>query len=359
MSGAAQQHGRDESTRRPIIGIAMGDPSGVGAELIVRALEDVELRRRGRFIVFGLHEAVTYAADRAEIAPYWFRKPHESVHHIQTGVVVADFDEFGVFPGPLRQPSRTGGEASIRFLEEAVARAKSGLLDAIVTAPVSMRSWQHARVRHKTLPAYLADAFHLKRYTQALLGGPLRVALASDQEPLFGLWHRFAIGLIFHPIDRLHTALAECFNIERPRIGVCSLNPPGVHTGRFGDEEDRVIEPAIVMAREAGMLVEGPLPASELFSQGGNGFDGVVALYYDQGAVAVRLMAPRSALSATLGLPVVHVAPLTGPSFELAGFDRADARPMSHAISTAIEMVENRRCVVRGNGRQRRAKVSG
>ncbi len=355
---SGRQHEGSDTTRRPIIGIAMGDPSGVGAELIVRALDDVELRHRARYIIFGLHEAVAYAADRAEITPYWFRKPHESVHHIQTGVVVADFDEFGVFPGPLRQPSRTGGEASIRFLEEAVARARGGILDAIVTAPVSMRSWQHARVRHKALPAFLADAFHVRRYTQMLMGGPLRVALASDHEPLFGLWHRFAIGLIFHPIDRLHEALTECFGVDEPRIGVCSLNPPGVRDGRFGDEEDRVIEPAITMAREAGMLVDGPLPASEVFARAGNGFDGVVALYYDQGAVAVRMTAPRAALASTLGLPVVHVAPLVGPSFELAGLDRADARPMHQAIATAIDMVASRRRILGRNGRQPTAKVS-
>jgi len=330
--------------RRPMVGIAMGDPAGIGAELIVRALDDADLRQQGRFIIYGLHEAISYAADRAEVSPFWFRRPHEAVGRVETGVVVADFDEYALFPTPLRHPTRQGGEASLRFLGEAVARCRDGMLDALVTAPISLESWRHAGVRFRSTAAMLADAFRVRGITQMLIGGPLRVALASDQEPLFALWHRFAIGVVFHPIDRLNEALRVWFGIDNPRIGVCSLNPPGATDGRFGDEERRIIEPAIVMAREAGVRVEGPLPASEIFGHhNGCDYDGVVALYYDQGAVAVRMMAPHGGVLATLGLPVIHLAPDVGPSFDRVGQDRISAEPMKHAIYLACQTVLNGR----------------
>jgi 4-phospho-D-threonate 3-dehydrogenase / 4-phospho-D-erythronate 3-dehydrogenase len=329
---------------RPIVGIAMGDPAGVGAELIVRALGDPELRQQGRFIIYGLHEALSYAADRYEISPFWFRRPHEAVGPVVSGVVVADFDEYALFPSPVHHPTGQGGEASVRFIDEAVRRATTSGLDALVTAPISLESWKHAGIRLKSLAALLADRFHVRRATQMLIGGPLRVALASSHEPFFALWHRFAIGVVFHPIDHLDGALREWYGIEHPRIGVCSLNPPDADHARFGDEEGRIITPAITMAREAGINVEGPLPASDVFARrNGRPYDGIVALHYDQGAVPVRMAAPDGVVTATLGLPAIHLAPQVGPSFDLVGQDRVDVEPMKRAIRLACEMGRNRR----------------
>lgn len=345
MADVRHNSGIDDTPNgdRPLIGIAMGDPAGIGAELIVRALDDPDLRRQGRFIVYGLHEALSYAADRYEIPSFWFRRPHESVGRVASGVIVADFDEFGLFPSPVRQPTGQGGVASMRFLEEAVERARTGMLDALVTAPTSMESWKHAGIKFKSLPAMLADRLRVRRITRMLVGGSLRVALASDSEPLFALWHRFAIGVVFHPVDRLNDALREWFGIEQPRIGVCCLNPPDANHDRFGDEENRIIKPAVEMAREAGICVEGPLPATEIFGRrNGRRLDGVVALYYDQGAVAVRMTAPDGVVVATLGLPIVHLAPETDPAFELVGQDRVSVEPMKQAIRLACRVARNR-----------------
>lgn len=335
---------KDASDRpRPLIGIAMGDPAGIGAELIVRALDDADLRQQGRFIIFGLHEALSYAADRYEITSFWFRRPHESVGRVASGVVVADFDEYALFPSPVRHPTRQGGEASVRFLDEAIERSRTGLLDALVTAPISLESWKHAGIRFRSLGDLLADRFGVRRVTQMLIGGRLRVALASSHEPFFALWHRFAIGVVFHPIDRMDEALRDWFGIEHPRICVCCLNPPDSQQRRFGDEEGRIITPAITMAREAGIDVEGPLPATEVFSdRSGRRYDGVVALYYDQGAVPVRMMSPDSVVVATLGLPTIHVSPEVAPSFELVGQDRVGVEPMRAAIRLACETARNR-----------------
>jgi 4-phospho-D-threonate 3-dehydrogenase / 4-phospho-D-erythronate 3-dehydrogenase len=335
-----------EAEYRPLIGITMGDPAGIGAELMVRALADPVLRNRGRFIVYALDECLTYAGDQAEITPFWYRQPHDLVGRVERGVVVADFDEYAVLPMPVRQPTRQCGEVSMRFLEEAISRAKAGHLDALITGPVSPESWQMAGFRFQSNTDKLADAFAARITRRMLIGGGLRVVLASDREALFSLWQKFGIGTVFQPIDLLNESLRKDFGIAEPRIVVCSLNPHPVGLGHFGDEENRVMEPALLMAREAGIRVDGPLPAALVFSRrNGKPLDGVVAMYYDQGAVAVHMTAPEATVVATLGLPLIHLEPDVGPSFEKAGRERVNKASLEAAVELAIEMVHHRMAV--------------
>jgi 4-hydroxy-L-threonine phosphate dehydrogenase PdxA len=329
--------------RRPLVGITMGDPGGVGADAVVRALVDADLRHQGRFIIYGLHETISYAADQAEIVPFWFRRPHESVDRVESGVVVADFDEYGLSPSRVPHPTRQGGEASMRFLDEAIIAARAGLLDVLFTGPTSPESWRLAGIRFRSILDKLADAFSTRYIRRMLVGGSLKVVLASDHEPLFSLWQRFGIGTVFQPIDLINETLRTCFGVAQPRIAVCNLNPVTMSEGHFGDEELRVIEPAILMAREAGICVDGPLPAADIFA-GSNGrrFDGVVAMYHDQGAVAVRMTAPNATVSSILGLPVIHVEPQIGQVFSAPGQGPAREEPFKAALRLAFEMARNR-----------------
>ena len=128
-------------TGKPLIGITMGDPAGIGPEVVVKALADPEIRRLGRFVIYGIDEPLEYAADLAEINSFWFRLPHEVVTRIGSGVVVADFDEFSTVSPMVRCPTAEGGEASMRFLEAAITAAKNNFLEAIVTAPICKESW--------------------------------------------------------------------------------------------------------------------------------------------------------------------------------------------------------------------------
>src|SRR5690242_10243801 len=121
-----------EANPRPLIGITMGDPAGIGAEVIIKALADPEIRRLGRFVIYGLNEVIEYAADLAEINPFWFRLPHETVGKIESGVVVADFDEFAMFSPTIRYPTVEGGDASMRFLNVAISAARADVLEGIV-----------------------------------------------------------------------------------------------------------------------------------------------------------------------------------------------------------------------------------
>ncbi|MBI4579385.1 MAG: 4-hydroxythreonine-4-phosphate dehydrogenase PdxA [Planctomycetes bacterium] len=324
---------------RPLIGITMGDPSGIGAEVVVKALADPQVRQLGRFIIYGLNESIEYAADMAEINPYWFRLPHETVPRIESGVIVADFDEVSFTSQRLHAPSAEGGAASMRFLDAAIRGATHGDLEAIVTGPIAKESWHLAGYRFPGHTEKLGYTFRTRRVTMMFLGGRLRVALASIHEPLFELRNSFTIGRVFQPIDHMAEALSRWFGIEHPRIAVCGLNPHAGENGLFGDEEERIILPAITMAREAGWFVEGPFPADTLFRKALQGcYDGVVAMYHDQGLIPLKLVAFESSCQMTLGIPIVRTSVDHGTAFDIAGTNQANAESMKTAIRVACEV---------------------
>ena len=129
----------------PVIGITMGDPAGIGPEIIVKALADAEIRKLGKFIIYGMDEFLEYSADLAELDVFWWRDQHERINrYYPQSVVIADYDEISWPNYFKRNPSRLGGQASMRFLTDAVDDARSGKIDAIVTAPISKESWQLA-----------------------------------------------------------------------------------------------------------------------------------------------------------------------------------------------------------------------
>jgi 4-hydroxythreonine-4-phosphate dehydrogenase len=330
--------------QKPVIAITMGDPAGIGAEVIVKALADPEVRQQGRFIVYGLHELISYAADLAEINPFWWRQPHETVRRIESGVLVADFDEFEIMGTAVARSSEQGGQASMRFLEEATSAVKRRVAHALVTGPISKTSWKIAGYgRWPGHTEWLCKQFGAKRVTMMFEAGQLRVALASTHLGLFELRNRFTIGLVFQPIDLLDRALREWFGIEHPRIAVCSLNPHAGEDGRFGDEETRIIEPAITMAREAGCQVDGPLPSDTLFHSALDGkYDGIVAMYHDQGLIPVKLLAFDKAVNVTLGLPIIRTSPDHGTAFDIVGRNQADPGSMKAAITLACRLARQK-----------------
>jgi 4-hydroxythreonine-4-phosphate dehydrogenase len=330
--------------QRPTIGITMGDPGGIGAEVIVKALADDSLRSRALFVIYGMHELIAYAADLAEINPYWFRIPQGDARRIESGVLVADFDEFSLGDRTRRHPTAEFGQASLRFIEEAVADARKGVLDAIVTGPINKTSWNLAGVAYPGHTELLAHRFKVRRVTMMFAGGPLKVALASIHEPLFDLRNSFTIGLVFQPIDLLNEALREWFGIAEPTIAIAGLNPHAGEGGRFGDEEARIIEPAIVMARDAGIDAVGPFPADSLFWRAARGeFDGIVAMYHDQGLIPVKLLAFDQAVNLTLGLPIIRTSVDHGTAYDIAGRNKAECGSMRAALKMAVDLAHRRR----------------
>ncbi|HUT94127.1 MAG TPA: 4-hydroxythreonine-4-phosphate dehydrogenase PdxA, partial [Thermoguttaceae bacterium] len=244
----------------------------------------------------------------------------------------------------VRCPTAEGGRASMRFLDTAIAAARDGAIEAIVTAPICKESWHIAGYRFPGHTEKLGHAFKTRRVTMMFVAQRLRVALASIHEALFELRNSFTIGRVFQPIDLMAEALVNGFGIEHPRIAVCGLNPHAGENGLFGDEERRIIEPAIVMAREAGWFVEGPFPADTVFWRAMQGhFDGVVAMYHDQGLIPIKLLAFESACQTTLGLPIIRTSVDHGTAFDIAGQNAANPESMKTAIRLACRMALGKR----------------
>ena len=328
--------------KKPTIAVTMGDPAGIGAEVIVKALADPAIRSLGRFIIYGMEELLDTASGLAELDAFWYRCPHEDVTAVNSGVVLADYDEFTLGTA-LKRPSVEGGRASLQFLHDAIAAAIGGTVDAIVTGPINKTSWRSAGCKLAGHTELLAERFKQPRVSMMFIGGGLRVALASWHVGLFELRNSFTIGRVFQPIDLMDAALRRYWGIENPRIAVAGLNPHAGEGGKFGDEESRIIEPAILMAREAGIQVEGPFPADTLFLKAREGaYDGVVAMYHDQGLIPVKLLAFDSAVNVTLGLPVVRTSVGHGTAFDIVGRNQANPGSMKAAIQLACELASRR-----------------
>ena len=327
-------------TYRPTIAITMGDPAGVGAEVIVKALTDPVLRHRAKFVIYGMNELLSYAADLAEYDAFWWRDPMKGPprHHPQD-VVVVDYDEYSILHTDLNGPSRIGGEASMRFCLDAIEAAKHGFVDAIVTAPIAKESWHMAGYQYPGHTELFAERTNTRHYAMMFAGGPIRVVLCTVHVPLLGVWNALNIGAIFRPIELVNRALIDWFDIAKPRIAVCGLNPHAGENGAFGDEEKRLIEPAMRMARDGGISVTGPHPADTVFIAARDGrHDCVVAMYHDQGLIPVKLLGFDQSVNLTLGLPIIRTSPDHGTAFDIVGKNKANAGSMRAAISMAIDL---------------------
>ena len=331
-------------TDRPVIGITMGDPCGVGAEIIIKALADPDLRQQAGYIVFGFSEQLSYTADRLDADFVFFRDHHEDIRPYRHQITVLDYDEFSTPAAMPRGPSKLGGAASMAFCEDAISAARKGLIDALVTAPISKTSWKLAG--HTRFPGHtelLAKRCGAKNVAMMFVSPKLKVVLATIHQALFDIRNSFTIGCVFNPMDLADQALREWFGIEKPRLGIAGLNPHAGEDGRFGDEEERIISPAILLANEAGINATGPLPADTIYLKALDGeFDAVVAMYHDQGLIPIKLLAWRDAVNLTLGLPIIRTSPDHGTAFDIAAKDLADPSSMKAAIRLAIELARRK-----------------
>jgi 4-hydroxythreonine-4-phosphate dehydrogenase len=331
--------------KRPLIGITLGDPLGIGPEVVVKALADSALRSAARFVVYGDNELMLAAADLAGVHATWFRG---GVEHAREGsMVLGDFTviDYGIAGslGAGREPSKPGGLASKAFVEDAIADAlRPGddprRLDAVVTAPISKESWTLAGFRWPGHTELLAARTKAKRQTMAFVSPRLNVALATTHVPLMEIRNLLTIGRVHEPIA-LGEELCRRLGVERPRIAVCGLNPHAGENGLFGDEEIRIIKPAIDIARGSGIDVHGPFSADTIFIDAAAGnWDLVVAMYHDQGLIPVKLLGWDKAVNVTLGLPIVRTSPDHGTAFGIAGKSQASEGSMKAAIELAIRL---------------------
>lgn len=344
----------------PTLALSMGDPLGIGPEVLIKALADPDRRARARYVVYGMGGAMALAAERAGIDPYWWRVPSGADVSLSeqtngAGVLLRDYDpaqrgdDWHLDTPTVGKPTKPGGIASFRFIDDAIADAANGIkaqgpfIDGIVTAPISKLAWALAgRGKYPGHTELLTTRFNAKRTRMMFHAPQFRVALVTAHIPLMEIRNVLTIGRVFDTIDLANDTLRE-EGLERPRIAVCGLNPHAGESGAIGDEEQRLIEPAIELARQQGIDATGPFPADTIFNAAVAGkYDLVVAMYHDQGLIPVKLLAFESAVNFTAGLPIVRTSPDHGTAYDIAGANKAHAGSMAASIDLAITFAQNR-----------------
>ena len=334
----------------PTIGITMGDPAGIGPEIVVRSLVPFSNMEHVRFVVYGSNALLTLAADNCKVSTLrWHRvdaKSNRAHAPIHQKITVFDDDEEDLHS--LRpEHSSVSGHASKQWVEQAICDAMKPTsdprhIDAIVTAPICKASWAAAGYRWVGHTELFASRTKSKRHAMAFISPTLRVVLATCHIPLMNIQNVLTIGRVFDAIDLANEGCIQ-LGISRPRIAVAGLNPHAGEYGLLGDEELRLIEPAIKVASEAGIDVHGPFPADTLFNEAVNGtYDIVVAMYHDQGLLPVKLLHQHCAVNWTLGLPIIRTSPDHGTAFDIVGKNQANIDSMQAAIKLAIDLAKTR-----------------
>jgi 4-hydroxythreonine-4-phosphate dehydrogenase len=231
----------------------------------------------------------------------------------------------------------------LRTLDRAIEGALAGTYDAIVTAPVQKSVIAESGVPFTGHTEYLAEKTGARQVVMLLVGGTLRVALATTHLALADVPRALNVEGLLAVLEVLHRDLRNRFGIGAPRIGVCGLNPHAGEGGHLGREEIEVIAPALARARAAGLAVDGPLPADTVFVPAiAARYDAILAMYHDQGLAPLKYASFGRGVNVTLGLPFVRTSVDHGTALDLAGTGRADAASMRAALALAIELVQRR-----------------
>jgi 4-hydroxythreonine-4-phosphate dehydrogenase len=236
-------------------------------------------------------------------------------------------------------PSRAGGHAAFRYISVAAKLALMGLADAIATAPISKSILIDAGYNYPGHTELLAELSRTRECRMMLVGRKLRVVPVTGHIAFNKVPRALSIDSIQTTIELVHQSLADFFGIERPRIAVAALNPHGGEEGIFGDEEIRVIGPAVKAAAMKGVAVSGPFPADSLFHHAARGdYDAVVCMYHDQGLIPLKLHHFFGGVALTLGPPFVRTSVDHGTAYDIAGKGKADASSMKEAILLAARL---------------------
>ena len=339
-------------SEKPTISISMGDPAGIGAEVLIRALSDKARRSQARYMIHGSSHAMHLASEAVGIEPFWWRvdarSPIAATADLHD-VVLLDSDpqlhDEGIdirFPA---MANKLNGRLSFGWVERAIADTKRDgddplYADAIVTGPINKQAWAMAgKKRYAGHTELLAQRLNAKYHAMMFVGDKLRVVLTTVHIPLNEIKDKLTIGAVHTAIDLGHQACLQ-LGYAKPKIAVCGLNPHAGEDGLMGDEEGRIISPAIDHAVNSGILAYGPFPADTIFNAAVAGkYDLVVAMYHDQGLIPVKLLERDLAVNVTLGLPTVRTSPDHGTAFDIAGKGIADPGSMSNAIDLAVKMV--------------------
>lgn len=322
----------------------MGDPAGIGPEVIAKALSGAHLRNVCRTIVIGSLPVMEQTIKALKLPLRVIRVDgHEITIPRQGTVAVLDPLETPLGRFKLGAAAAETGAASVAFIKKAVELAQIGCIDGMVTAPINKEAINMAGCRYPGHTELLADLTQADESGMMIVGGPLRVMFVTTHVAIRDLSLQLNQAKIEKAIRLAHLALTRLFGIKRPRIGVAALNPHAGEHGLFGDEEARMILPAARAAQKKGIRASDPLPADTLFGKAANGqYDGIVAQYHDQGLIPLKLVAFGTCVNLTVGLPIIRTSVDHGTAFDIVGKGIADPGSLLEAVKLAAGIAKRR-----------------
>ncbi len=327
---------------KPIIGITMGDPAGIGPEVVVKAVTNKKVMNLCHPLVFGSYPIILSVAKKF-LKKATIRKVvwAEDVRGLKEGINVLAATKVDPSKIKVGKITKLSGKMAADSVFCATQFALSEQIDAVVTAPLSKKGLKLAGYDfpgHTELLAYLCA---IRNYAMMFVSGKYKVALVTTHLPSSEVARSLSKKKILEKLMLTNDALQKLFGIKNPNIGVCALNPHCGEGGIFGTEEKKYIIPAIKSAQKRRIKAIGPFPSDTIFSpEVSKGFDCILAMYHDQGLIPIKMGGIGGAVNVTIGLPVVRTSPDFGTALDIAGKGKADPEGMINAILLAVQMVK-------------------
>ena len=343
-----KQSAKDISSGRAgLIGITMGCPVGIGPEIILRLM--TKKKDSGRFlpIIVGDFDLLNRCAKELQVPIEIIRwQPGDPVNVEKLQVIEPEAgDGYSLQAESLHwgEPDKETGQAAALYIARAVQLINQGVLDAMVTCPISKYAMQLAGYKFPGHTEMLASLCNSKNYGMMMAGKKLKVSLVTIHTPFAKVPAQLSQDEIIRVICLTGETLVRDFGISRPRIAVAGLNPHGGEAGLFGEEERQVIEPAVSSAFSKKWHIGGPFPPDTVFKKVmDNDYDAVVAMYHDQGLIPFKLVHFEDGVNLTMGLPIIRTSVDHGTAYDIAGKGLASASSLEASFVMAAEIIANR-----------------
>lgn len=326
------------------VGITQGDINGIGYEVILKTFADIRMAEICIPVIYGSAKVASYHRKAMELQPVSFNQINNAKDAVvnKVNIVSCINEETKVEIG---QSTAIAGEAAYKSLEKAVADLKNGLIDVLVTAPINKHNIQREDFHFPGHTEYLEERFGKDgdKSLMILVKDSLRIALVTGHVPLADVPRSLTKEKITDAVIRFETSLKRDFRIGRPRIAILSLNPHAGENGLLGTEEIDIITPAIKELQDKKVLCFGPYPADGFFGAGEfTKFDGILAMYHDQGLTPFKTLAMEDGVNFTAGLPIIRTSPAHGTAYGIAGKNEASEESFRQAVYMAIDTFGNR-----------------
>jgi 4-hydroxythreonine-4-phosphate dehydrogenase len=325
-----------------VAGISHGDINGIGYEVIIKALSDPSINDFCTPVVYGSPKVAAYHRKALNISNFSFNniRSVEEAHSRKANMINCLDDNTRV---ELGKSTPHGGEAALISLERAVTDLLAGKIDVLITAPIDKHNVQSDNFQFSGHTEYLKSKAGVEEVLMFMIGETMRIGIATGHVPLSKVPSLITGELLIRKLKLMNQSLMYDFGIRKPRIAVLGLNPHAGDNSLLGKEEAEIIIPAIQQARSAGILAFGPFPADGFFGAGSFAkFDGILAMYHDQGLTPFKALSFDTGVNFTAGLPFVRTSPVHGTAFPIAGKGEASENSFRQAIFLACDIVKNR-----------------